>query len=85
MTAHNSADAPILDLRGSDDESPLLLNCETASVTVNTSETSVLNTIRVPSIARFRVTNVLRVFLFAEFLSILIIWLTGNSFLLLVL
>ena len=72
MTSNNSVDTAILDLRPTEDESPLLLNCET--------ETTLLSTIRVPSISRFRVTNILRAFFFGEFLSLLIIWLAGNSF-----
>jgi hypothetical protein len=79
MTAITSDDAPILDLQQADDDSPLLLNCDTGSVDVNNSQISTLNTIRVPSISRFRVTNVLRGLLFCEFLSLLTIWFTGNS------
>jgi len=78
MTSKNSKDnvedEAILDITSNndDDESPLLIN------NVEQISTPNVDTIRVPSISRYRPTNILYIFLFIEFLTVLIIWFAGN-------
>ena len=43
------------------------------------SLTSYVHTIQVPSISRYRLTNILPIVSLIEFLTLLIIWLVGNS------
>jgi hypothetical protein len=70
MTSNHS-DNKFDDVPDTDDEQTPLLNNNIQQTTAND------NTVRVPSISRYRLTNILRILFFIEFLTILIIWFTG--------
>ncbi|CAF1177732.1 unnamed protein product [Adineta steineri] len=74
MTSNNSNDddVPILDVTSDNDQTPLLNDNPILS-------TPNVDTILVPSISRYRLTNIIRILLFVEFVTILIIWLVGTS------
>jgi hypothetical protein len=71
-------DVPILDVTSNDnnDRQPLLDPTTEQSSTI--LSTPHVDMILVPSITRYRLTNILRVLLFVEFLTLLIIWLAGR-------
>jgi hypothetical protein len=85
MTSNNSPnnydDDVILDITSNnedddDDKRPLL--SDNPQETTPISTTPNVNIIRVPSISRYRLTNILRVLVFIEFLTMLSIWLAGK-------
>ena len=59
-----------------DEQSPLLSHNIQSNNSILTTPN--VDTIRVPSITRYRPTNILRVLFFIEFLTLLIIWLVGK-------
>ncbi|CAF2155732.1 unnamed protein product [Rotaria magnacalcarata] len=73
-----NGDVPIIDLTTNehDDQRPLLSD-DVQQTGFNLSTPNV-DTIRVPSITRYRLTNVLRSVLLIEFLTLLIIWFIGS-------
>ncbi|CAF3420072.1 unnamed protein product [Rotaria socialis] len=74
-----NGDVPIIDLTTNehDDQRPLLSDDNVQQAGSNLSTPNV-DTIRVPSITRYRLTNVLRSVLLIEFLTLLIIWFIGS-------
>ena len=79
MSSLNNADlddVAILDVTSNtdDDKEPLLAN----SIN-NILSTPHVDTVLVPSISRYRLTNILRSMVFLEFLTLLIIWLVGKE------
>lgn len=81
-------DAAILDITADneEDERPLLTDGDqhlllTDDIQQNGSilSTPHVDTILIPSISRYRLTNILRVLLFIEFMTLLIIWFIGNN------
>ncbi|CAF0729152.1 unnamed protein product [Rotaria sordida] len=83
IETNNDDDVAILDItsddnNNNDDEESPLLNDNTQQ---NNSIvlTPISDTIRVPSISRYRLTNILRTILFIEFLTLLTIWLVGYT------
>jgi hypothetical protein len=77
MTSNQLADLPILDLTSSNDDAINLLDDRSSIIGLNNENSSTSNTIRIPAISGFRLTNLLRLLVFIEFLVLLIIWLTG--------
>jgi hypothetical protein len=79
MTSNNSDDVAILDVTpdNNDDQSPLLSDNTQQNGSILTTPN--VDTILVPSISRYRLTNILRVILVIEFLTLLIIWFAGTS------
>ena len=72
-TDHKFDDVPVIDITpDNDDERTLLLNPDTRSTTPH------VDTILVPSISRYRLTNILRILYLIEFLTLLIIWFVGT-------
>lgn len=63
-----------------DERSPLLSDHSVPNNSLLTTPNA--DTILVPSIVRYRPTNILRAFFFIEFLTLLIIWLVGKRILL---
>jgi hypothetical protein len=74
MTSNNLFDASILDITSSSDD-VIILSDDHPSIEIPSTN----NTIRVPAISGFRLTNILRLLVFVEFLVLLIIWLAGRS------
>lgn len=77
----NNDDVAILDIttdENTDDQRPLLSDHNQENGTTSTTPT--VNIIRVPSISRYRLTNILRFVLFIEFITVIIIWFAGNIF-----
>ncbi len=83
MTLNNSEkksnNGPIMELAPNDydEESPLLHSQNQPNHSI--LSTPNVDTIRVPSISRYRITNILRTLFFIEFLTLIIIWFTGNN------
>ena len=80
MSSLNTADlddVAILDVTSNtdDDKEPLLAN----SINSNILSTPHVDTVLVPSISRYRLTNILRSMVFLEFLTLFIIWLVGKE------
>lgn len=75
-----NGDVAILDITAdsNDDQTPIL--SDNVQPNDSTLLTPVADTIRIPSITRFRLTNILRALLVIEFLTILIIWLAGKLY-----
>lgn len=98
---HHDDDIAIIDIKSndSDDDNALLINSndqqKNAILTTTSGDTMqqdttnsivpTVDTIQVPSISAYRPTNILRLILFIEFLTILIIWFAGKQNLLLLL
>ena len=80
MATDNSDDVAILDVTSDndDDQSPLL--SDTTQQNGSILLTPNVDTIRVPSIGHYRLTNILRVVLLIEFLTIIIIWFAGIKY-----
>ncbi|CAF3643399.1 unnamed protein product [Rotaria sp. Silwood1] len=78
MTSHSFDDAAIIDVTLTEDENPLVLDDNAQNTSINNSNSSIHNTILVPSISHFRLTNILRGLVFLEFFLLLIIWLAGS-------
>ena len=79
MSSINTADlddVAILDVTSNtdDDKEPLLANAID-----NTQSIPHVDTVFVPSISRYRLTNILRTMVLLEFLSLFIIWLVGKE------
>ncbi|CAF0728813.1 unnamed protein product [Adineta ricciae] len=79
MNSHDpnddSDDAAILDITA--DEQPLITNhIDEPNPVLSTPN---VDTVLVPSLSRYRLTNILRILLFIEFLSLAIIWFIGYS------
>jgi len=81
MTSNKVDDAPINNITpdGYDEQTPLL-NSKTHSSNTILSPPNV-DTILVPSISRYRPTNILRIIFLIEFLTLIIIWFAGRIFL----
>ncbi len=77
MTSNQLADLPILDVTSSNDDAINLLDDRSSIIGLNNENSPTSNTIRIPAISGFRLTNLLRLLVFIEFLVLLIIWLTG--------
>lgn len=71
----NSDDVAILDV--TTDEQPLIANHIGESNSI--LSTPNVDTILVPSLSRYRLTNILRSLLFIEFLTLAIIWFIGKN------
>ena len=79
MPSLNTADlddVAILDVTSNtdDDKEPLLAN----SIN-NILSTPHVDTVLVPSISRYRLTNILRSMVFLEFITLFVIWLVGKK------
>lgn len=80
MATDKSDDVAILDVTSDndDDQSPLL--SDTTQQNGSVLLTPNVDKILVPSIGRYRLTNILRVVLLIEFLTMLTIWLAGIKY-----
>jgi hypothetical protein len=78
-TSNNDNDERTPLLSNDNDERMSLLSNYTEQ-NASISSTSNADTIFVPSISRYRPTNILRTLLFIEFITILIIWFIGNKY-----
>jgi hypothetical protein len=80
MATDKSDDVAILDVTSDndDDQSPLL--SDTTQQNGSVLLTPNVDQILVPSIGRYRLTNILRVVLLIEFLTMLTIWLAGIKY-----
>ncbi|CAF3940285.1 unnamed protein product [Rotaria sp. Silwood2] len=78
-TQTNNDDVAILDVTSdnNDDQSPLLSDNTQQNNSILLTPNG--DTILVPSISRYRLTNILRIILFIEFLTLLTIWLVGSN------
>jgi hypothetical protein len=76
---NNFDDVAILDVTpdNDDDQNPLLSDNIKTNGSILLAPT--VDTILVPSISHYRLTNILRTLLFIEFLTLFIIWLIGSS------
>ncbi|CAF1125845.1 unnamed protein product [Rotaria sordida] len=79
MASHSVDDTAIIDITLTEDENPLLLDDNFQNTNINNSDSSIHNTILIPSISNFRLTNILRGLVFLEFFLLFIIWLAVSG------